>query len=210
LIAAAVAALAMADTRINQFEAGSPEQPPTSSPSPNPQPAKPSGLINLIGSVAELDSQIEPEKNPSIKGELLIRSGHFHSRLGRWRHAADDFRRAVELDPAGEWTWYYAILTLVEIGEKAGYCKLSLAMRRTFESSSDPLLAERITKLWLLTPDCPGDPTIPARLIDRSLSDGATKKLYYWVMSTKASRSIARATSPRRLHGSGRPSTPPP
>jgi tetratricopeptide (TPR) repeat protein len=181
LIAAAVAAIAIASTRFSQFEAGSPEPTPT----PGSSAPKRTGLITLVEPVAELDSKIARETNPTTKGELLIRRGNFNSRLGRWRQATDDFRRAVEHDPSDEWTWYYAIVTLVEIGETAEYRKLCLDMQRTFESASDPFLGERIAKLWLLTPECPGDSTIPGRLIDRSLGDSSSKKLYYWVMSTK-------------------------
>jgi tetratricopeptide (TPR) repeat protein len=181
LVAAAAAALAMVGTRINPFAPGSPEGPPTSTPATG----KPSGLVSLLGSVAELDSQIEPEKNPAIKGSLLLKRGALNSRLARWRQAADDFRRASQLDPGADWTWYYAIVTLVEIGEKADYRELCLGMQQRFESSTDPLLAERIAKLWLLTPECPGDPAIPSRLIDRALAEGPNQKLYYWVMSTK-------------------------
>jgi serine/threonine protein kinase len=190
VIAAVVATLAVVGTRFSQFEASPPDRPPTSKPSipstPSaPSPVKRSGLINLVGSIAELDAKLEAEADSTAKGDLLIRRGNFNSRLGRWRQASDDFHRAVKLDPNNEWTWYYAILTLGEIGEKADYGKLCLDMQRTFESSSDPLLGERIAKLWVLTPDCPGDSTIPGRLIDRALGDGSSKKLYYWVMSTK-------------------------
>ena len=185
MIVAAVAAVAMVGTRINPFEAGSTGQPPPSTASTRPPPASKSGLVSLVGSVGELDAQIKTEKNPTIKGELLIKRGNLNSRLGRWRQAADDFRRAVQLDPAGEWTWYYAIPTLVEIGEKAGYRTMCLDMLRTFEPTSDPLLDERIAKLWLLTPECPGDPAIPGRLVDRAVVGSANKKLFYWVISTK-------------------------
>src|SRR5262249_55146533 len=149
------------------------------------QPGTRTGLVGLLGSVAELDAQIEPEKNPSIKGSLLLKRGALNSRLARWRQAADDFRRAAQLDPNADWTWYYAIVTLVEIGERAGYRDLCQQMHLKFEMSPDPLLAERIAKLWLLSPECPGDPAIPPRLIDRALAEGPNQKLYYWVMSTK-------------------------
>jgi serine/threonine protein kinase len=185
LIAAAVAAIAMVGTRINPFVAGSPEESSKSTPSPASPTGARTGLIGLLGSVAELDSQIEPEKNPAIKGSLLLKRGALNSRLARWRQAADDFRRAAQLDPSADWTWYYAIVTLVEIGEKADYRNLCQQMQQRFESSPDPLLAERVAKLWLLTPDCPGDPAIPSRLTDRALAEGPNQKLYYWVMSTK-------------------------
>jgi serine/threonine protein kinase len=181
LVVAAAAAVVMVGTRINPFEAASTEKPATSAPAP----AKKTGLVALLGTVAELDSQIEAETNPATKAQLLVKRGHVNSRMGRWRLAADDFRRAVELDPIVDWNWYYAIVTLVEISEGPGYRKLCLEMLRTFESSPDPLLAERIAKLWLLTPDCPGDPAIPGQLSDRALAENASKKLNYWVMSTK-------------------------
>ncbi len=185
LIAAAAAALVIAGARINGFVAGSPEQPPGPAAPPVQPRTKPSGPANLFESVADLNSQIDSESSPAIKGDLLVRRGNVNSRLGRWRQAAGDFRRALELDPTSEWTWYSAIPTLVEIGDQPGYRKLCLEMQRRFESSTDTLLGERIAKLWLLIPDCPGDPTLPTRLIDRALADGANKKLYYWVMSTK-------------------------
>jgi tetratricopeptide (TPR) repeat protein len=135
--------------------------------------------------VASLNAQIESESNPATKADLLVQRGNLQSRLGRWRPAAGDFRRALELDPSSDWTWYWAIPTLAEIGDRAGYRKLCIEMHRLFETSPDTLLGERIAKLWTLTPDCPGELSVPSRLIDRALADATTKRLYYWVMSTK-------------------------
>ncbi len=142
-------------------------------------------MTNLYDSVANLNSQIESETSSANRADLLVRRGNLYCRLGRWRQAAGDFRRAVELDPSNEWTWYLAIPPLVEIGDRDDYRKRCLDMQREFESSDDILLGERIAKLWLLTPDCPGDPSLPTRLIDQALASRATKKLYYWVMLTK-------------------------
>jgi tetratricopeptide (TPR) repeat protein len=187
--AAAVAALAFAGTRNSGLVSEWPQSAPTSNPSPNPNPRPPQAPEpgSLYDSVAALDTQIASASNPVIKADLLVQRGNDYCRLGRWRQAAGDFRRSLSLDPDDEWTWYAAIPPLVEIGDLDGYRKRCIEMQQKFESSDDVLLAERIAKLWSLTPNCPGDPAIPTRLVDRALANDApaTKKLYYWVMSTK-------------------------
>ncbi len=185
IAAAALVALAFASTRNYGVVSELPQPPPTSAVNSIPRPPQTSGLSNLFDSVASLNAQIASESAPSLKADLLVRRGNDNSRLGRWRQAANDFRQALELDPDNEWTWYSAIPTLVEIGDGDGYRKRCLDMQRKFEDSHDILLGERIAKLWSLTPNCPGDPGIPTRLVDRALASEANKKLYYWVMSTK-------------------------
>ncbi len=185
IAATSVAALAFAGTRNNGLVSELPQPAPAPAATPIPRPPQSSGPINLFDSVADLNTKIASATTSAIKADLLVRRGNDYSRLGRWRQAASDFRRALELDPDDEWIWYPAIPPLLEIGDEVGYRKRCLDMQRKFESSDDILLGERIAKLWLLTPNCPGDPLIPTRLVDRALASESTRKLYYWVMSTK-------------------------
>jgi tetratricopeptide (TPR) repeat protein len=188
--AAAGAALAFVGTRNYGLVSGTPGPvaavAPTSGAGPTPRPAaEPSAVIDLFDSVADLNPQIDAEAAPAAKAKLLARRGNLYGRLGRWRQAALDFARALELDPSDHWTWYTATPTRAETGDKDGYLNQCREMLRRFESSTDPLLFERIAKLWLLTPDCPGDPAVPARLADRALASDPRKRLYFWVLSTK-------------------------
>jgi serine/threonine protein kinase len=187
IVAASVAAIAFAGSRTGGLISEWSQPAPTSAATSGPRPLQKSAPISLFDSVADLNTQIASETTPANQADLLVRRGNSYSRLGRWRQAAGDFRRALDLDPDNQWTWYAAIPTLVEIGDLDSYRKRCLEMQERFESSDDTLLSERIAKLWLLTPKCPGDPAIPTRLVDRASASEATatKRLYYWVMSTK-------------------------
>ncbi len=181
LVAAATGVLALAGARhyglVSVPKAGAPDAKKASSTQKRG--------INLYDSVAALNSQIEAESRPAIKARLHVRRANLYGRFGRWKQAADDFATAESLDPTDQWTWYGAAPVLAEIGDRDAYRQHGREMLRRFESSTDALFFERVAKLWLLTPDCPGDAAAMTKLIDRASVAEASHPLYHWVLSTK-------------------------
>jgi tetratricopeptide (TPR) repeat protein len=74
------------------------------------------------------------------------------ARLGRWREAAADLSKAIELKPSEPTGWYLLAPVLLEIGDRPGYELHRHQALARFGQPQGPLAAERIARLALLTP----------------------------------------------------------
>jgi hypothetical protein len=99
-----------------------------------------------------------PFDQPSLEGSAVLRSlGEWHALQGRWRQAADYFRRLQRVNQLDGWDTltldylgYAAVLA--QLGDTQAYEKFRQQAITRFSSTINPLVAERIIKASLLLP----------------------------------------------------------
>jgi len=94
----------------------------------------------------------------TLEGASMFRSlGDWNALQARWKQAADRFEmllRADQLEPGDFSTLDYTrcSVALIQTGDLSRYEKFRSAAVQQFEGATDPIVAERIVKVTLLTP----------------------------------------------------------
>jgi tetratricopeptide (TPR) repeat protein len=86
----------------------------------------------------------------------------------QWNRAAEDYARALELDPRDHWDWYRSAALQLRVGALERYHQHCREMLRRFGETQDPAIAERVAKTCLLAPEGLDDITRPRRLAGHS------------------------------------------
>jgi WD40 repeat protein/tetratricopeptide (TPR) repeat protein/tRNA A-37 threonylcarbamoyl transferase component Bud32 len=90
---------------------------------------------------------------PSLPdAEKLRASGLVHAQHGRFKEAADEFTRVIELRPDDHEAWHWQAVTLVQMGQLEAYRTLRERAVQRFKDTTDPNTAERIAKDFLILP----------------------------------------------------------
>ena len=82
----------------------------------------------------------------------------FEARFGHFAQSADDYARAIKLDPGRHWNWYYRGCLLAYLNDVSGYRDLCHPMLERFADATDPSILDRTVKTCLLLPAEPSPP----------------------------------------------------
>jgi serine/threonine protein kinase/Flp pilus assembly protein TadD len=91
------------------------------------------------------------ENDPENADWLRFR-GELWGRIGRWKEAAADFSKLVELDSANHEYHHFLTPLLVEIGDRDAYRRHCARIVERFGKTNDPVIAERMAKDCLILP----------------------------------------------------------
>lgn len=119
--------------------------------------------------------------------ELRVWAGRVFGRLGRWEQAAENWTKAVELDPDSKdhWRWYVLAPILVELGQEDRYRRHCRQMLARFGDTQDAAIADRTAKVCLLIPAPPEDLRLPIQLAGRAVELEGTSQLAGWYLMTR-------------------------
>ena len=121
------------------------------------------------------------ESQPQSVGLLRWR-GDFRVRHGRWTEAASDYAKVVALDPSDHWNYLLLAPLLAQAGDYSGYDKHWEATLVRFESTGDPVIAERAAKILCLLPTAHLDLERASKLAEMGVSADANDP---WRQNTK-------------------------
>ena len=114
-------------------------------------------VLRREGKLAEAEQLINelltslPEGHPPSAALLRVRA-NFFGRSGRWKEAAADLTKVVELDPKTQWSWLELAPLLVESGNVTDYKKFCQAVLDQFGDTDQQLIALRTVQCCLLLP----------------------------------------------------------
>jgi WD40 repeat protein/Flp pilus assembly protein TadD len=152
----------------------------------------PDGTWWAVGSGTHRGSQValfraattaQSEAADRVENARLLRGrAESDARHGRWKEAAANLTKAMELDPADDWSWYYLAPLLIEAGDVPGYRKHCHAMLMRVSVTSDVPVVRRAAKACLLLPTSGADLARASNLADAALAEehewlGITKGL---------------------------------
>jgi tetratricopeptide (TPR) repeat protein len=103
---------------------------------------------------------------------LFCNLADYFARRGRWKEAATDVAKVLELEPDRPVDWISLATLLLVDGDTAGYRNHCEAMLARFGATKEPNYAQRISKVCLLLPVRGEDLTKSASLADLALSSG--------------------------------------
>jgi WD40 repeat protein/Flp pilus assembly protein TadD len=112
--------------------------------------------------------------------ELRFECGEFYAEHGQWDKAAAVCARAAALDPGDDQRCGMAACLLWQIGDREGYRRLCRAMLDRFGQTTDPVIAHRVARACLLTPDLADEAERGMRLADLTVR-GTEGTGYYGV-----------------------------
>jgi tetratricopeptide (TPR) repeat protein len=103
-------------------------------------------------------------------------------RQGNFRQAADNYAKAIELQPPSELAWLQCGSLLAYVGDREAFRKHCAAMLERFGNTQDRNVAERTAKLMSCVPtDVSGiDPQRIVALADRALSSDSPHQDLQW------------------------------
>ena len=93
-----------------------------------------------------------------FEAQVLALRADLRARSGRFKEAAEDLTRVVEIDPADHWNWFMLSPLVVHLGDEAKYQSLRTAMLERFGNleqfsyTNEALVAERLVKAITLRP----------------------------------------------------------
>jgi WD40 repeat protein/Flp pilus assembly protein TadD len=117
--------------------------------------------------------------------ELHVECGEFYAEHGKWDKAAAHCARVVALDPQDD---IHACLNAClhwQIGDREGYRRLSREMLDRFGQPDDPVVAHRVARNCLLTPDLSDEADRVMQLTERTLLGTEGHPLYGLFLQTK-------------------------
>jgi WD40 repeat protein/tetratricopeptide (TPR) repeat protein len=141
-----------------------------------------------------LDRGIKEARFKAEEVTLLLRRGVLRARLGRWKSAAEDYRRVLELDPDAHDGWYELAAVLLQLGDRDGYRRQCREMLRRFGRTTDPYEAERTAKACLIVPGTIADSKQLVQLIEQALVGTEKQWGHPWFL---LSRGIAECRAGR-------------
>jgi tetratricopeptide (TPR) repeat protein len=107
-----------------------------------------------------------PQDAPRLRAR-----GHFHASIGRWNEAADDFAKAIELQPENHEHYYALAALLVQQRDQESYRRICDQIRSRFRgTTNDPDIANRMAKACLMLPSSGSDLTLESSWADIALA----------------------------------------
>jgi WD40 repeat protein/serine/threonine protein kinase/tetratricopeptide (TPR) repeat protein len=152
------------------------------------------------GELKQLDRSIEEARGTAAEVKLLLSRGVLRGRRGWWKRAAEDYARAIKLDPDAHDAWYELAAVRLRLGDLDAFRRHCQDMLRRFGRMTDPYKAERTAKACLIVPDTVADVKQLVRLTEQALRGTENEWGHPWFL---LSRGIAeyRAGRPRPAIG---------
>jgi len=117
------------------------------------------GIATLLGQLIQRD----------LKGVHLLRfRATLFARRGQWDPAIADLNKALLLDAQQQENYHCLAALYVQAGDLASYRQICQRMLSRFGNTSEPSVAERMTKDCLMLPASGADAAVIARLADLS------------------------------------------
>jgi serine/threonine protein kinase/tetratricopeptide (TPR) repeat protein len=128
-------------------------------------------LLQKQGKLAEAEQIFTEYLTPAAQNQFrsagLLRSrGNVRARTARWKEAAADLSKVVQLNPNNSSSWFQLAPLLIESGDLAGYRENCHAMLALFGTTTDPRVAEQTAKACLLVPITEEDLASASRMAD--------------------------------------------
>jgi tetratricopeptide (TPR) repeat protein len=121
--------------------------------------------------LGEIPGLIEPWD--AKDGAVLFRKlADFFARQGRWKEAAANMTKVLQVEPDSPLDWIGRASVLIANGDTEGYRRHRRAMLARFGATKDPNYAQRTAKACLLLPLTGEDLATIASLADSALSAG--------------------------------------
>ena len=117
---------------------------------------------------------------------LILQRADLHERLGKFEQAADDLKKALELNPLDHWHWFRRCALCLYLGNEAEYQHCANEMLKRFGDNPRPQISERVAKLALLSPRFDGDIEAVHRLADKAVAATEPAMFLGWFKLTKA------------------------
>jgi tetratricopeptide (TPR) repeat protein/serine/threonine protein kinase len=136
----------------------------------------------LADAEAELAEALRLKPNDARAHHAL---GNVYARLARWDRATATFARAAELDPKNRFAWSGRAVTLVTLGDLAGYRRVCQAMLERLGKIDQPDVAGRTAQDCLLAPDSLADAERAVQLADRAVHAAENHREYPWFLLTR-------------------------
>jgi WD40 repeat protein/serine/threonine protein kinase/Tfp pilus assembly protein PilF len=145
----------------------------------------------------QLDCLIAANRGKPEEAPLLLSRGRLRARLGQWKPAADDYRRALALTPDVHDGWFELAAVRLQLRDLDAYRRYCREALRRFGRTTDPFEAERTAKIGLIVPGTIAEQEKLVRLIDQALAASHPQWADPWF---QLSRGIAecRAGRPRK------------
>jgi hypothetical protein len=86
----------------------------------------------------------------NVEIQALRMRADLRARQGRFREAATDLNRLIEMEPDDHWHWFILAPLLVHLGEDTAYDAMRRAMLVRFKDTENALTAERVAKAAML------------------------------------------------------------
>src|SRR5207249_2753548 len=96
---------------------------------------------------------------------------------GEWAGAISNYSVSVKIDPNNHYAYHYLAPLLLQTGDEQGYLRLRDQMLHQFATTTDPTIAERISKDCLILPPPAVDLPAIARMADTAVAAAATNSL---------------------------------
>jgi thiol-disulfide isomerase/thioredoxin len=93
-------------------------------------------------------------ESPDATQDLAARAWQ-EGNSGKWKEAAADFAKLIEMEPEEHYHYHGLGPVLVQVGDSQGYEEFRQEVIRQFGSTQDPMIAERMVKTCLILP-CAG------------------------------------------------------
>jgi tetratricopeptide (TPR) repeat protein len=120
--------------------------------------------------LAYFDRAIEAERGKSGEPALRFQRGSLHAQLGRWQQAADDYARALELDPTDAGNWYRSALLRLQLGDRDGYRRACARQLERHANTPDPFTVNIVVWQCVLSPDAGMDLSRVVQLSERTVA----------------------------------------
>jgi serine/threonine protein kinase/WD40 repeat protein/tetratricopeptide (TPR) repeat protein len=107
----------------------------------------------------------------------------YYSRLGRWRDSADDFHRAVEINPASHYPWLQLAPVMLLAGEEERYHAACKKLIHQFRDTNSPNIADVVCKVSLLKPGHGEFSQLPVETLRNAVKDPAWAHYHPWFIA---------------------------
>jgi WD40 repeat protein/serine/threonine protein kinase len=117
--------------------------------------------------------------------ELHFECGELYAEHGKWDRAAAHYARAIALDPRDDQRCSVNACLHWQMGDREGYRRLCREMLDRFGQTSNPVIAHRVARACLLTPDLADEAERVMQLADRTVRGTEGDWLYGVFLQTK-------------------------
>jgi serine/threonine protein kinase/tetratricopeptide (TPR) repeat protein len=111
--------------------------------------------------------------------------GALYAREGQWEKAAADYAAALKANPEDHFLWYQCAPLWLQLGNQEAYRRHCQEMLRQFGETKDPVIAHRVAKVCLLSPEAVGDRTLVSRLAERAVTGTEQHVIYRNFLETR-------------------------
>jgi serine/threonine protein kinase/WD40 repeat protein/tetratricopeptide (TPR) repeat protein len=144
-------------------------------------------IVELYEAIGQPDQASEWRKKLSDfdQATILPERAESLARQGRWKEAASDAAKAVELSPEDGDRYHTLAPLLVASGDAAGYRELCQRIIERFAGATEAEVADRMAKDCLILPSSGADLAVVGQLADRAVSVGTSHPYYGYFQCTK-------------------------